>query len=110
MTGFGVQTQTITAGTTSVITALPPNAVALLLRCPSGNTADVFVGVGGNFANAGDVRVRAGESINFSNELWLVFKAVLGAGINQNDYIRQIVTYAASSQTLYVDVMTWSGV
>ncbi len=101
----------ITAGTTSTSTELPMNSIALLLRCPSTNTDNVYVNIGGNFAGTGDIIIRPNESINVGNELWLIFKAQLGIPVNANDYYKKIVVYSpTASQTLYVDAETWNGV
>ena len=108
---MAVYTYTLTAGTTSLNQSLPFGSVSILLRCPSSNTADVYVNFYGTGANTQSTRIRAGESIELSHENFLLFKAQLNQPINQLDYVQGLSYYStAANQTLYIDVFVWSGV
>ena len=107
---MAVYTYNLTAGTTSLNLSLPFSSVSVLLRCPSSNTADVYVNFYGTGANTQSTRIRAGESITLSHENYLLLKAQLNAQITQLDYIQGLSYYSsAANQTLYLDVFIWNG-
>jgi len=107
---FGSQTITITtsssagAATSQII---PRPCVAILIRAPTANTDNIYVGLQGKTAVTGDIIVRPGESISLDFADHLQLKVLLGHKLEDSDFIEQISTVCATaSQTLYVDTFS----
>lgn len=106
---MGLGTTPVTAGTTSQTITLPLNCVAVLLRCPSTNTANVNVVINGGSAGANNTTIQSGESVTISCENYLIWKAILGMEIDNSDYFRTLSYYSSTaSQTLWIDALSFS--
>lgn len=103
-------TSTINASSTTTASTAQFNRVwSLLLRCPSANTANVLVNLGGATATTGDLIISAGETISLDISPVLLAKILKNTPLVDSDFLRSLSHKSVSgTQTLQFDALRWN--
>lgn len=103
----GMETDTVTAGTTAIALRLPNPCTQLILRAAVTNVNSIYVRLGTMTATTGDLMIRSGETITLDVSNMLMLKKMLSGLVEGKDFITDLSYYSATAgQILHIDALT----